>query len=52
MWARVITLHCNAVLGGFDDTALREFLKDKVRFTFSNHMDNLALDSDTLLLVV
>ena len=29
MFVRVMALHFDAVLGGFDDTPLREFLKDK-----------------------
>ena len=29
MLARVMTLHFDTVLGGFDDTSLRDFLKDK-----------------------
>jgi len=37
MFARVITLHCNAVLGGFDDTSLREFLKGKAVLSIRDH---------------
>jgi len=37
MLARVITLHFNAVLGGFDDTPLREFLTDKDVLAIREH---------------
>ena len=37
MFARVMTLHFDAVLGGFDDTPLREFLKDKEVLAIRDH---------------
>ena len=37
MLARVMTLHFDTVLGGFDDTPLREFLKDKEVLAIRDH---------------
>ena len=37
MLARVMTLHFDTVLGGFDDTPLREFLKDKDVLAIRDH---------------
>jgi len=37
MLARVITLRFDCVIGGFDDTPLRDFLKDKEVLSLRDH---------------